>query len=82
MPEDAEPQPVKRSPGRPRKIAAAAKVEAPADDAWKTPEPAAEPAKPADPRVGQECPAGWSAVGYSDGSSYRCENGKIVERVI
>jgi hypothetical protein len=79
MPEDAESQPVKRGPGRPRKVAAP-KVDAPPADEWKTSEPE-QPAEPVDPRIGQECPADWSAVGYGDGSSYLCKDGKIVERV-
>jgi hypothetical protein len=80
MPEDAESQPVKRGPGRPRKVAAP-KVDVSPPDEWKTSEP--EPvAKSADPRIGQSCPSSWSSVGYGDGSTYRCENGKIVERVI
>lgn len=77
MPEVAEPQPVKRGPGRPRKVVAP-KVEPAPDDAWKTPEPVVVPV---DPRIGQKCPADWSSVGYEDGT-YRCENGRIVERVI
>lgn len=80
MPEDAESQPVKRGPGRPRKVAAP-KVDVSPPDEWKTsdPEPAAVPV---DPRIGQSCDPSWSSVGYSDGSTYRCENGVIVERVI
>lgn len=64
-------QPVRRGPGRPRKQAAEP-VEAAAD----------VPVDNSDPRIGQECDPGWSSVGYGDGSTYRCENGKIVERVI
>lgn len=79
MPEDAESPPVKRGPGRPRKVVAP-KVEVSPADEWKTSEP--EPvAEPADPRIGQVCDPGWSSVGYSDGSTYLCKNGKIVERV-
>jgi len=75
-------QPVKRGPGRPRK-------QQPAPD--PTPDVvAAEVAaveKPAkkndDPRIGMDCDPSWSSVGYGDdGSTYRCENGKIVERVL
>lgn len=78
-------QPVKRGPGRPRK------QPAPVDPAGVTPDsvdvetaasedPAGEPN--GDPRIGAECDPAWSSVGYSDGSTYRCEDGKIVERVI
>jgi len=78
MPEETIP--VKRGPGRPRKTAVAPKVEStPPADEWKTSEPVAEPV---DPRIGQMCDVGTSSVGYGDGSTYRCENGKIVERVI
>ena len=79
MPEETIP--VKRGPGRPRKTAVAPKVEStPPADEWKTSEP--EPvAVPADPRIGQECDPSWSAVGYGDGTSYLCRDGKIVERV-
>lgn len=77
-------QPVKRGPGRPRKQPAP-----PAEPAEVTPDAVAaetvqddEPAKKsdADPRIGSKCDPAWSSVGYDDGSTYRCENGKIVER--
>lgn len=80
MPEDAESQPVKRGPGRPRKVAAPKVEVASPPDEWKNSE--SEPAaKPVDPRIGQVCDPGWSSVGYSDGSTYLCKNGKLVERV-
>lgn len=85
MPEDAESQPVKRGPGRPRKVAAPKVEVASPPDEWKTNEPGLEPepvSAPTDPRIGQSCDPSWSSVGYSDGSTYRCENGAIVERVI
>lgn len=81
MPEDAESQPVKRGPGRPRKVAAVPPVETqPPDDAWKTPEPAKFPP---DERIGtQIADTACTSISYSDGDrQYRVENGVIVERV-
>jgi hypothetical protein len=75
-------QPVRRGPGRPRKNPVTAPL------VGSTPEQAVEevapPAEKAsdDPRIGQECPVDWSAVGYGDGTSYLCKDGKIVERVL
>lgn len=60
-------QPVKRGPGRPRK---------PGTNL------ATDTSDESDPRIGQSCDPGWSGVGYDDGSTYRCEDGVIVERVI
>lgn len=67
-----EAQPAKRRPGRPRKAVVAPMAES---DAGVS-------AADSDPRIGQQCDPGWSSVGYGDGATYRCENGKIVERVI
>lgn len=69
-------QPIKRGPGRPRKVAAAPKVDVPTD-AWKNAEQ-----QPPDKRIGQ--PVGderVSAVTFPDGSEYRCVDGVIVERL-
>jgi hypothetical protein len=63
-------QPIKRGPGRPRK---------PVDH---QPKHAAVEPQPEDPRIGQDCDPDWAVVTFSDtGNMYRCENGKIVERV-
>lgn len=77
-------QPVKRGPGRPRKQPAPDPVqEAPSEAAAEAEAPEADvPVDPSDPRIGQKCHPSWSGIGYDDGTSYRCENGKIVERVI
>lgn len=82
MSEVAEPLPVKRGPGRPRKVAIAPQAEPdpPPADAWKTPEPAKFPQ---DERIGQQVanPA-WTEISFSDDDrQYRIENGLIVERV-
>jgi hypothetical protein len=71
MADEVENTPVKRGPGRPRKVA---------------PEPAAEPEAPAapfdpnNPQVGQTCDPTWSGFGHESGF-YRCENGVLVEKV-
>lgn len=76
-----EAQPAKRGPGRPRKVAVAPEGKSDAEVIVEA--LAVEvPADPSDPRIGQSCHPGTSSVGYGDGSTYRCENGKIVERVI
>jgi hypothetical protein len=80
MPEVAEPQPVKRGPGRPRKVVAP-KIETP-PDAWKTPEPAAPPLDDLDQaRIGQTVNETATDIGYDDGRRYLCKDGKIVERI-
>lgn len=69
-----------RRPGRPRKVAPKVEPDV-AEDAWKSieqPEPS-EP--PWDERIGQSVDELWESVSYADGSSYRCEDGKIVERL-
>lgn len=82
MSEVAEPLPVKRGPGRPRKVAAVpqAEPESSPADAWKTPEPAKFPP---DERIGQRvADPRWSSISYSDDQrEYRIEDGVIVERV-
>lgn len=70
MSEDVdEITPLKRKPGRPRKVP------------LPTEESETVPSDPDDPRIGQSCDTAWSGIGYDDGTSYRCENGVIVERV-
>lgn len=73
-------QPVKRGPGRPRKQPAP-----PAEPAEVTPDiVAAETADPEendDERIGLAVNPGTDEVGFGDGSRYRCEDGKIVERL-
>ncbi len=79
MPEDAESLPVKRGPGRPRKVATPKVVDAAPPDAWRTSD---GPTIPPDPRIGQHVDdARWTSIGFDDGSQYRCESGIIVERV-
>lgn len=71
MPEADESTPVKRGPGRPRKVQEEPKPEVknPLTD-------------PDDPRIGESCDPDWSVVAFSDtGYMYRCEDGVIVERV-
>lgn len=66
-----EAQPVKRAPGRPRKVESDEK-------------PAEKPAQqfPVDERIGLTVSDDrWEAIGFDDGRSYRVENGVIVERV-
>jgi hypothetical protein len=66
----SETPPARRGPGRPRKAAEKpAESEAPAQ------------AKPDDERIGNEVDALWLHVTYADGRCYRCEDGKIVERL-
>jgi hypothetical protein len=79
MPEVAESLPVKRGPGRPRKVAAP-KVDAQPDDAWKTSPPA--PSIPSDERVGERVDVpGCTGYTFPDDREYRVENGVIVERI-
>lgn len=69
----ADEAPVKRGPGRPRKI-------------QDTPPPAPAPkpevkSDPDDPRIGQSVEDDrWSHISFSDGE-YRVENGVIVEKI-
>lgn len=72
MADEAEVTPVKRGPGRPRKVAVPEAA----------PEVVAPPTDPDDSRLGQPCDPSWRTVTYGDdGSCYRCENGFHVERV-
>jgi hypothetical protein len=64
-------QPGKRTPVRPRK---------PAAPEHHPKHAAAEP-EPGDPRIGTEVDPTATAIGYSDGSQYRCEDGVIAERI-
>jgi hypothetical protein len=78
MPEDAESQPVKRGPGRPRKVAAPKVDVSPPADEWKT----SAPVFPADERIGQHVDdPNWTAIVFQDDRQYRIEDGVIVERV-
>lgn len=72
MADEVENTPVKRGPGRPRKIVAEA--------AEPAVEPEAAPFDPSNPQVGQTCDPDWSGFGHESGF-YRCENGVLVERV-
>jgi hypothetical protein len=73
MADEVESTPVKRGPGRPRKVV----QEAPPE-----PEKVAPPSDPDDPIIGTPCDPSWSCVGYGDGTTYRCEDGFHVERVV
>jgi len=77
-------QPVKRGPGRPRK------QPVPVEPAEVTPDtvavetvradtPAEQPA--GDERIGLAVHPGTEEVSFGDGSRYRCEDGKTVERI-
>lgn len=78
----ADETPVKRGPGRPRKIPADTPVEV-------TPEVVTEPAlsvaetrNTGDPRIGQPVDEkGAHGVMFPDGKHYRCENDVVVERL-
>ena len=66
--------PVRRGPGRPRKI-----VPDPAPKPELKPEPKAEPD---DPRIGETVDDDrWHFISFADGCEYRVEYGVIVERV-
>lgn len=71
MADEVESTPVKRGPGRPRKVVAEVAPEVEATVL----------SDPDDPRIGQPCSELWSNVGYDDGREYRCEGGVIVERI-
>jgi hypothetical protein len=73
-----EVQPVKRRPGRPRKVAAEVVVANP-PDAWKNGDTLHFPA---DENVGERVTLpGCTGITFPDGREYRVENGVIVERV-
>ena len=80
MADEVESTPVKRGPGRPRKIKVEAEVEV-------KPEVAPEPEKPevksdpADPRIGQFVSEGAHWISYPDGAEYRIVDGHVSERV-
>lgn len=90
----AEPAPVKRRPGRPRKhplpdfpvtpdtVAAEVAPSGELDPPPPTPSTRVDPLTvPADERVGVEVDPRAEAIGFDDGRTYRCKNGKIVERL-
>lgn len=86
MPEDDKSTPVRRGPGRPRKVQEPPKPEVKVEVPENTEvavEVRSEPTHdPEDPRIGQSCDPDWSVVAFSDTDRmYRCENGVIVERV-
>jgi hypothetical protein len=72
MADEVESTPVKRGPGRPRKVQPAA-----------TPEPKAPEIKsdPDDPRIGEFVHEGAHWISFPDGKEYRCADGVITERV-
>lgn len=43
------------------------------------------PARPArdddDPNIGRAVPASWDEAGFDNGHRYRCEGGRVVERI-
>lgn len=69
-----------RRPGRPRKVAPKVEPDV-AEDAWKTIEQPKSSEPSVDERIGQPVDELWESISYADGSSYRCKDGKIVERV-
>lgn len=73
MADEVESTPVKRGPGRPRKIAT------PEPELVAEPE-SADPFDPSDPRVGQTCDPAWLSVGC-EGGSFLCKDGVITEKV-
>lgn len=81
MPEDAESPPVKRGPGRPRKVAAPKVEVASPPDEWKTEQPAVRLDDLDRGRIGQAVNVTATDIGYDDGRRYLCANGKITERV-
>lgn len=78
MPEDAVTVPVKRGPGRPRKVAAPQVEVSPPADEWKT-----EPVKfPSDERIGESVgDVRVTGISFPDGTEYRCVAGIITERL-
>ena len=81
----SEPAPAKRRPGRPRKHPLPAATVTPdivAAEVAAVAEPARPaPAAPADDRIGDEVDPRAEAIGFDDGRTYRCDGGKIVERL-
>lgn len=78
--------PVKRGPGRPRKVVPEpAKVEVVADEPAATAEPekTAEPvpSDPYDPRIGRAVHRDATQIGFDDGCRYRVEGGLIMEKL-
>lgn len=80
--------PVRRGPGRPRKVVAEpAKAKVPASEPAEAPkaeEPPvekAQPADPRDPRIGQEVHPLATRIGFDDGGEYECADGFITKRV-
>lgn len=70
MADEAESAPVKRGPGRPRKVVQEA-----------VPEPKVEvKSDPDDPRIGRSVDPAWSQISFADGE-YRIEGGVIVEKI-
>lgn len=67
MPEVDKNAPIRRGPGRPRKIQES------------DPEPK-RPSDPADPRIGESVEDGVKWISFADGSEYRCADGVITER--
>lgn len=77
MADEVENTPVKRGPGRPRKIV----MEPIAAEPILPVAEAAPPFDPTNPQVGQACDPDWSGFGHESGF-YRCENGVLVEMVV
>lgn len=72
--------PVRRGPGRPRKVVPdAPAVDAKADEPPK--ESPAEKARPSDDRIGEEVDPAVEFLSFEDGREYRCADGVITERV-
>jgi hypothetical protein len=78
-----ETPPVRRGPGRPRKVQATEPVKPdPEPEVEPEVEAGPPPSDPDDERIGQSCNPDWAVVAFSDTDRmYRCENGVIVERL-
>lgn len=79
--------PVRRGPGRPRKVVPEpAKVEAPADEP-AVPSAPEEPAEKTprhdsdDPRIGQGVHPLATHIGFDDGAQYECADGLVTKRI-
>lgn len=75
----ADETPVKRGPGRPRKIQVEAQVEVNPEVVAEETKPAVK-ADPSDEWIGQAVDEGVHGIMLPDGREYRCADGVIVER--
>lgn len=75
MADEVESTPVKRGPGRPRKVQ---------PEAVAAPDPAQPEVKsdPDDALIGQPVAEGVHGIMLPDGTEYRCSGGVIVEKIV